>query len=84
MCSNSITQVSPYDPTKLAIYSILRPDDDLISKRGQNFKKIVSFHDNVHLIDFIDEEDIVTYENFDCGNTFYPETPAKTRQVKRE
>ena len=37
-------------------------------------KKSVSFDDIVH---FIDEEDIVTYEDFDCGITFYPETATK-------
>ena len=26
--------LSPYDPTKLAIHSILRPEDDLISNCG--------------------------------------------------
>ena len=80
MCSYSKTQVFPYDPTKLAIHSILRPEDDLLSNYGENFKKTVSFDDIVH---FIDEEDIVTYEDFDCGNTFYPETPTKISQINR-
>ena len=81
MCSYNKTQVSPYDPTKLAIHSILRPEDDLISNCGQNFKKTVSFDDFVH---FIDEEDVVAYEDFDCAITFYPETPTKIRQINRE
>ena len=81
MCSYNKTQVPPYDPTKLAIHSILGPENDLISICGQNFRKIVSFDDIVH---FIDEEDIVTYKNFDCGITFYPETPKKIREIKRE
>ena len=80
MYSYNKTQASPYDPTKLAIQSILRPEDDLISNCGQNFKKTVSFDDSVH---FIDEEDIVTNEDFDCGFTFYPETPMKIRQINR-
>ena len=33
---------------------------------------------------FIDEENIVTYVDFDCGNTFFPETPTKIRQINRE
>ena len=74
MCSYNKIQVSPYDPTNLAIHSILRPEDDLISKCGQSFGNTVSFDDIVH---FIDEEDIITYEDFDCGITFYPETPTK-------
>ena len=41
MYSYKKTQFSPYDPTKLAIHSILRPEDDLISNCGQNFRKIV-------------------------------------------
>ena len=32
---------------------------------------------------FIDEN-IVTYVYFDCGITFYPETPTKFRQIYRE
>ena len=59
--------LSPHDPTKLAIHSILSPEDDLISKCGPNMKKNVSFDDVVH---FIDEENMVTYVDFDCGITF--------------
>ena len=81
MCSYNKTQVSPHDPTKLAIHSILRLEDDIISNCGQTFKKTVSFDDIVH---FIDEENIVTNVDFDCGITFYPETPTKIRQIKRE
>ena len=77
MCSYSKTKVSPYDPTKLAFHFMLRPEYDPISNCGQNFKKTVSFDDIVH---FIDEEDIVTYEDFDCGITFYPETPTKSQR----
>ena len=72
MCNYNKTQVSPYDIIKLAIHSILRPQDDLISNCGQNFKKTVSFNDVVH---FIDEAKIVNNVDFDCGITFYPETP---------
>ena len=81
MCNYNKIQVAPYDPTKLAIHSILRPEDDLISICCQNFKKTVSSDDIVH---FIDEEDIVTYEDFDCGSTFYHETPTKIREINRE
>ena len=35
-------------------------------------------------VHFIDEEDIVTYEDFDCGFTFYPKTPAKIRQINQK
>ena len=49
--------LSPYDPTKLAIYSSLRPEGDLISNCGPNVKKTVSFDNVVH---FIDEENIAT------------------------
>ena len=73
--------LSPYVPTKLVIQFILRPEDDIISNCGRNVRKTVSF-DN--LVQFIDEEDIVTYVDFDCGNTFFPETPTKIRQTNRE
>ena len=81
MCSYNKTQVSPYDPTKLAIHSILRPEGDLISNCSQIFEKTVPFKDIVH---FIDEVDIVTYEDFDCAITFYSETPTKLKQINRE
>ena len=73
--------LSPYDPTKLEIHSILRPEDDLISNCGPNVKKSVSFDDVVH---FIDEENMVTYVDFDCGITFFPKTPTKISQINRE
>ena len=72
---------SRYDPTKLAIHSILRPEENLISNCGPNVRKMVSFDDVVH---FIDKENIVTYVNFDCGITFLPETPTKIKQINRE
>ena len=75
------SELSPYDPAKLAVHSILRLEDDLISNCGPNVKKTVSFDDVVH---FIDEEKMVTYVDFDCGITFLPGTPTKIRQVNRE
>ena len=75
MCNYNKTKINPYAPTKLAIYSILRPADDFISNYDQNFKKTVPFDDIVH---FIDEENNVTYVDFDCGITFYTETSAKS------
>ena len=81
MCSYIKSQVCPYEPAKIAIHSILRPEDDLISICSQNFKKNVSFDDIVHIND---EENIVTYEDFDCGITFYSEAPTKIRQINRE
>ena len=81
MCNYNKTQVSPYDPTKLGIHSIFRPGDDLKSSFGRNFKKTVSFDDIVH---FIDEDNIVTYVDFDCCITFYPGTPTKIRQINRD
>ena len=71
----------PYDPTRLAIHSILRPEDDLITNCGPKVKKTVSFDDVVH---FICEENIVTYVDLDCGITFFPETPTKIRQINRD
>ena len=73
--------LSPYDPTKLAIHSILRPEDNFISNCGPNVKKTVSFDEDLH---FIDEENIMTYVHFECGITFFLETPTKTRQINRE
>ena len=58
MYSYNKTQGSPHDPTKLAIQSILRPEVDLVSNCGHNFKKTLSSDDMVH---FIDEENIVIY-----------------------
>ena len=71
--------LSPYDPTKLAIHSVLCPEDDLISNCGPNLKKTVSSDDVVH---FIDEKNSVTYVDFDCVITFSPETPTKFRRER--
>ena len=73
--------LSPNDPTKLAIHSILRPEDDLKSNCGPNVKKTVSFDDVAH---FIDEENILSYVDFDCGITFFHETPTKITEINRE
>ena len=81
MSNYNKTQVSPYDPTKLAIQSILRPEDDLTSKCDQNVRKTVSFDDIVH---FIDAENIVTYEDLDCVIGFYTETSTGIRRINRE
>ena len=81
ICNHNETHVSPFDPTKLANHYILRPEDDLLSNCGQNFKKTVSVDD---IVLFIDEENIVNYVHFGCGVTFYPETPSKIRQINRE
>ena len=71
------TQDSPYDPTKLAIDSVSHLLVDFISNR----KKTIPFDDVVH---FIDEQNIVTYVEFDCDFTFCPESPTKSDQINRE
>ena len=81
MCNYNKTQVSAYDPTKLAIHSTLRPEDNLISNCGQNIKQTVSFDDIVQLID---EENNVTYVDFDCGITLYLETPTTISPINRK
>ena len=68
------TQDSPYDPKKLAIHSIVHPEVDLRWKSGHNLKNMVSFDD---IVRFIDEAIIVTFVDFHCGFTFYPEAPLK-------
>ena len=73
--------LSPHDPTKLAIHSILSPEDDLISNCGPNVRETVSFDNVGH---FIDQENIVTYVDFGCGITFFPETPTKVGKINRE
>ena len=44
-------------------------------------RETVSFDDIVH---FIDENNVATYVDFDCGNTFYTETPTKMRKINRK
>ena len=73
--------LSPYYPTKLAIESLLRPEDDPVLNCGPNVKLIASFDDAVH---FIDNENMVTDVDFDCGITFFTETPTKIKQINRE
>ena len=59
----------------------LRSEDDLISNCCPNVKKTVSFDD---VVQFIDEEIMLTDVDFDCGITFFPETPTKIRQINQE
>ena len=81
MYNYNTTQDSLYDPTKLGIYSIFRPELDFMSISGDNFKKTVSLDDIVH---FINEENIVACVDFDCGFTVYPEATTEVRQIDRE
>ena len=75
------TQGSPHDPSKLAIHSILRAENDLIPNCGHRFRRTLSFGYRLH---FIDEENIVSYVSFDCGITFYPEAPMEIGEINRE
>ena len=75
------TQDSPYDPTKLAYHSILRPEAHLISKCSHTSKNMVS---SDYIAHFIGEENIVTYIYFDCGITSYPEALTKVGQTNEE
>ena len=72
---------SPYDPTKLAIHTILPPKIDPISNCGHASRKMVLFDD---IVLFNDEENIVSYIDFDCGITFYPEAPKKVGRANGE
>ena len=72
------TKVFPYHPTKLAIHSLLRSEADPISKCGLIPKETIPFDD---ILQFIDEENIVTYVEVGCGITFYPEVPTKNGQT---
>ena len=81
MYNHKETQDPPYDPTKLAIRSILSPEFALISNFGHYFKTNVSFDD---IVQFIDEEKIVKYVDFVCFITFYPEAPTEVGQINSE
>ena len=52
-----------------------------MSNCGPNVKKTVSFDDVVH---FVDEENMVTYVDFDCGIMFFPEISTEIKQINRE
>ena len=51
-----------------------------MSNCGYKFKKTVAIDDMLH---FIDEENTVTYIDFDCSTTFYAEAPTKLGQINR-
>ena len=75
-----LTNESLYDSTELVLLSILHPEIALISNGSNNFKKTVSFDDIPHFI----VENILTYVDLRCGNTVYPEAPAKVGHINRE
>ena len=79
------TIINPYSLLmilqSLQFVLICGPEDNLISNCGPNIKMTLSFDD---VVQFIDDENMVTYVDFDCGFTFFPETPTKNRQINRE
>ena len=62
-------QFDQFSVQKMILYEIVVQ----ISKRR-------FFYDIVH---FIDKDDIVTYVEFDCGITFFPENPTKISEIER-
>ena len=72
--------LSPYGPTKLAIHSIFCVRKMILYLIVFRIwkKKSVSFDVVVH---FIDEENMVTYVDFDCGIKFFPGNPTNFRQI---
>ena len=72
------THVSPHDPTNHAIHSILRPQDDPTSNCGENIRKTVSLY---YIALSIDDENIVTFVDNDCGITVNPGKPTKIRLI---
>ena len=81
MRSSNETQDSLHDPTKAAIHSFLQLEEHFISNCGHYFRKTDSFDDLVH---FNDEEKIVTFVGFDCGNTAYTGAPTELGRNNRE
>ena len=75
------THDSPYHLTKLAIHSFLRPEAVSRSKYGQISYEMVYFDDIVH---FIDEDNNVTFVDFDCGFTFHTEAATKVGQINQK
>ena len=80
-CNYDKIHDSPYDPTKLAILFILRPEADLISNSALILETTVSFDD---IVQFIDGEIIVIYVDFIFGITFCHEAPTKVGEIDRE
>ena len=74
-------QETPYDPSKLAIHSILRPEVEPMRKCGDNSNMIVSFDGMVRSID---GENILTFVDFDCVFTLWPEAPTKLKRVNQD
>ena len=75
------THDSPYDTAKLTIHFLLRPEIDLTSNFANNSQKTVSFD---HMVHIIDEQNIVTKVDFDCGATFCREAITKNGQINRQ
>ena len=82
MYNNNKSQDFLYDPTKLAIHSILRPEADLYQTVVIFSRKRFVFEDIVHFID--EENSNVTYVDFECGITFHFEAPKKVGKIKKK
>ena len=64
----------------LEFYSFLCPETEFISNSDRPFKKTI-FFDSVN---FIDEENIVTYVAYDCGNVFHTDAPTGIGHINRD
>ena len=67
MLNHNYSPDSVYDPTKLALPSVLRPRADFESKSGHDFGNTIFIDYKVHLID---EEKIVTCVQYVSGANF--------------
>ena len=79
MSNYNENQESPYDLTKLAFNSFLRPEKDCLSKFAHYFKKTVPFEVMLHVTD---EMNIVISVEFDLRILFTLK-PVQSRKNQR-
>ena len=75
------TQECTYDPTKFSFQSFLNTEVNCLTQPGENFKKLVSFDDVMHLAD---KKTIVSSVGSGCGVVSYREARTKSKHITKK
>ena len=81
MVSYNSTPDSLFEPTKLAIWTILLPEVDLVSKCGDNLEMTLFSDEMMH---FTDEDTFVRYVVFIFSKNLHPKAAMQEEHFNQE
>ena len=76
-----------YNKIQVSVWSYKASNSFHFAAKSRSYIKLWSYFQEDgfdEIVHFNDEENIVTYVDFDCGITFYPEAPTKVGQTNRK